>query len=70
MTQPKFCKTCKYSEAEDTWSSLRCSNHQVNAENPWALAYIKHNGSECLEERRKTSWFAKCGIKGKLYEPK
>jgi len=69
MTEPKFCKDCKYVFTKETWSSLRCKHPQVNSADPWALAYLDFSGTECRSEREKT-WFAKCGIKGKLYEPK
>ena len=68
---PKFCKDCKHSEPDpqSQWT-LNCKNPQVNGNDPWALAYATFRGTSCSSERSAKSWFAKCGIKGKLYDPK
>lgn len=68
---PALCKDCKHSKPElhSEWN-LRCHNPIVNGEDPWALASIEEfGGSNCREERSK-KWFAKCGMKGKLWEAK
>lgn len=67
-----FCRDCKHSEADRTspWQ-LRCHNPDVNRHDSWALASSEQGrGTDCHTERRYTGWFSKCGIKGKLYEPK
>lgn len=73
---PALCKDCKWSVPEEgsrsSWS-LRCVNPIVNAEDSWALAAGdgRSAGSDPQSERRKTGWFfVKCGMKGKLWEPK
>lgn len=67
----KFCKDCVYSHPDkhSEWT-LRCRNPQVNATDEYALAYSDFKGTECVGERRNTSWFAKCGQKGKQWTPK
>ena len=71
MTFPKFCKDCAHSQiTTESWSSLRCVHPVVNSKDSWALSHLSSNGSECRTERDKTSWFAKCGQKGKLYAPR
>lgn len=44
-------------------------NTEVNKHDPWALAGSKGHGSNARDEREK-KWFAPCGMKGKLWEPK
>lgn len=67
----KFCKDCVHSMPEKGYEwNLRCQHPQINAKDPWALAYATFTGSNCRDERAKTSWFAQCGQKGKLWEPK
>ena len=74
----KFCKDCKWSRSNSRSTyELRCIHDLVVAEYPWALARWKdpseeteyNYGTGCHEERSK-KWFAKCGIKGKLWDPK
>jgi hypothetical protein len=71
---PAFCKNCMYSVPEKNyeWNNL-CINPKVVSKYPWALANNfegKPNGKSCRDERSKKSWFALCGMKGKLWEPK
>lgn len=66
MTQVKFCKDCKWSHPSDM---LVCKHPVVNMHDCYSLGGTKINGTECIHERSKT-WFAKCGIKGKLWEAK
>ena len=77
MKKVKFCKDCKWSRHNSRSSyDLRCINDQVVSEYPWALSRWKdpnedteyNYGTGCHEERSKKSWFAPCGIKGKLWE--
>ena len=74
MNKPKLCLECKYYEKDKDhpWRG-KCFNYKVISSDPWALANNyegKPYGVSCLEERRNKSFFAKCGIKGKLWEPK
>lgn len=69
---PALCRDCKWSRKEDhrDWY-LRCSNPIINANDSWALAKGSADyGSDTQQERSKRGWFAKCGMKGKLWEPK
>ena len=71
---PALCKDCKWSTTEENrdWY-LKCVNPIINAEDSWALSRVSGNnpyGSDTQRERSKTSWFAKCGMKGKLWEAK
>ena len=80
MLKVKFCKDCKYARNNTNRSSyeLRCIHDQVVADYSCALSRWKdpnedteyNYGTGCHEERSKKSWFAPCGIKGKLWEPK
>lgn len=71
---PIFCNNCKYSKPEERseWC-LRCYHPLVNANDAWALSSANTsdcgNGTNCHDERG-VRWFAKCGMKGKLWEPK
>jgi hypothetical protein len=68
---PAFCRECKHSkpEAGSEWN-LRCQHPVVNASDPWALSNATDNhGTECRGERGR-EWFTKCGMSGKLWEPK
>lgn len=67
-----FCRDCKHSKPEPHSAfNLRCHNPEVNRNDSWALAStINGHGSDCSSERSKSSWFSRCGIKGKLYELK
>jgi hypothetical protein len=71
MKTIKLCKDCKWSvsEAVGSWH-LRCYHPVINAKDPAALGNATFTGSYTQRERERTWWFAKCGIKGKLYEPK
>lgn len=69
---PALCCDCVHSkpEASHDWV-LRCQHPKVNAKDPWALASATTgHGSDCREERAKTSRFinAQCGQEGKLWE--
>jgi hypothetical protein len=68
-----FCSNCQHGKPDPnaTWN-LRCHNPEVNRADGWALGspYSAGRGTECTTERRKTGWFAVCGIKGKQYEEK
>ena len=64
----KFCKDCKHSQPErDSSWRLRCMNPLINKNDAWALSATTFTGSDCHTERER-GWFAKCGMKGKLYE--
>lgn len=70
---PLFCKDCAHSAPEERseWN-LRCHHPAVNANDPWALSASSTRnsaGTDCGIERE-IKWFAKCGMKGKLWEPK
>jgi hypothetical protein len=69
---PALCRECKWSRKEDNRGSyLRCVHPIVNANDPWALSGGSNNyGSDTHNEREKRGWFANCGMKGKLWEPK
>lgn len=69
---PALCRECKWSRAVPSreWS-LRCVHPVINANDSWALARRDGEiGSAARDERAKRSLFAKCGIKGKLWEVK
>jgi len=71
---PLLCLDCKYSEADpnSNWSH-KCFHPKVVANNAWALSSNfegKPYGVSCQGERKKRSWFAPCGMRGKLWEPK
>lgn len=71
---PKLCLDCKYSKPEErsTWSN-RCFHPKVIAADSWALANNnegKPYGVTCRDERQRRSWFAPCGMKGRLFERK
>ena len=70
MKKVKFCKDCKWSfpNPKSDWE-LRCKHPVVNSNDEWALAYPSFQGTLCRSEREVT-WFAKCGMKGKLWENK
>ena len=69
---PAMCRDCKHSEPEKNSSwSLRCQNPVVNGADPFALASSENGrGTDCRGERERKSLFAKCGLRGKLWEPK
>lgn len=73
MIFPKYCKDCKYSEPErDSNWNLRCMHPIVNSEDAYALSgSVAIRGSSCSMERGKKSiWYSKCGMKGRLWESK
>ena len=69
---PVLCRDCSHSEPEHQFEhNLRCKHPVVNANDPWALSSgSSFAGTSCREQRQSRSWFAPCGIKGKLWEPK
>jgi hypothetical protein len=71
---PALCRDCKWSiSVEQRQWELRCINPKVNASDSWALSAgyeMWAIGTDCRAERDKTSWFSKCGMKGKLWETK
>lgn len=76
----KFCKNCKWSRKADTTKELRCINPYVMSVDSHTLSTdsyeideikVEYNyGVSCWSERDKKSLFAKCGMKGKLWEEK
>jgi hypothetical protein len=68
---PALCRDCKHSKPEPNSSwSLNCHHPAVNGNDPFALtASIDFKGTNCRYERERKC-FAKCGIRGKLWEPK
>lgn len=67
---PALCRDCKHSEPDNNsaWN-LHCQHPVVNAADPWALSSSdKGRGSDCRRQREQTSFLAKCGMKGKLWE--
>lgn len=73
MTQdknyPKMCQDCRHSE-KSKWVTNFCQHPKVTANDGWILSGNTQNGYSCFLERSNRSWFAKCGVKGKLFEPK
>ena len=70
---PALCRECKWSKKEDPQRyDLRCFNPIINANDSYALSSTELGaGTCCRDERRKVGWlFVKCGMKGKLWEPK
>lgn len=75
----KFCKDCKWSRKSKTSYDLRCINPHVMSKDSHALSAnisvideetVNYNyGKSCWSERE-VKWFAKCGMKGKLWEQK
>ena len=71
--EPRLCLNCKHSKEEkgSPWRH-RCFNWKVIKHDAWALSQNNEGnpyGTDCYEERKKR-WFAKCGMKGKLYDPR
>lgn len=71
---PALCKDCKFATLEKySLNSLRCNNPVVNANDEWALSAgssgSSGTGTSCHNERA-VRWFAKCGMKGKLWASK
>lgn len=72
---PALCRDCKWSEPEDKRSTLQwsnvCTNPKVVATHPWALANNREGQPawpQCHDERGKRTWWAPCGMRGKLWE--
>lgn len=67
----KRCADCKWSVPnKDRWD-LRCTHPLVNAADPYFLSYtLETIGTDCTHQRENKSWKAKCGLKGKLFEPR
>lgn len=70
----KFCKDCKWSRKDKKYSDIRCIHDDIVSHDQWALSRPDYEndfmfGSCCSTERSK-KWFGKCGMKGKLWEPK
>jgi hypothetical protein len=66
----KLCRECKHSMPEPNFEwNLRCMHPIVNSKDSWALAGTKPHGS-CAREERSIKWFAPCGMRGSLWEPK
>jgi hypothetical protein len=67
----KLCAECAYGTKQDKYNwKMHCQHPQVNAKDVFALASAQFVGSDTIDERRKTSWFAACGQRGKLWTPK
>lgn len=72
---PALCRDCKWSRTEENrdWY-LRCVHPIINANDSWALSRTgkegQEYGSDAQQERSKRGLFTKCGMKGKLWEPK
>ena len=68
---PALCRDCKHSvPAKDSAWTLRCTHPVVNANDPWALASVTAEGTNCQTEREGRWLFAKCGMPGLLWETK
>ena len=69
---PALCADCKHSEvSKDSSWTHQCQHPKVVAADPYALATNfegRTYGSACRDERKLRSWFAPCGMKGKLWE--
>jgi hypothetical protein len=69
---PAYCSECSHSRQEknSAWNN-ECVHPIVNSRDPWALSTNggSWHGSSCREERSKR-FFARCGMSGKLWEPK
>lgn len=70
---PAFCRDCGHCKtAENNGWDMRCHHPVVNAQDNWALANGKSNGTSCSEERSKgivRSWNT-CGQRGALWDPR
>ena len=71
---PALCLDCKWSipESKNSWNNL-CRHPEVVSRDSWALANNREGMprySYCERERARRSWFAPCGMKGKLWEAK
>jgi len=65
----KRCIDCRWSvKRNDRWD-MACQHPLVNAADPYFLSYDHAKlGSDCTDQRRQTGLFAKCGMRGKLFE--
>jgi hypothetical protein len=75
MKHPLFCKDCVWAELSDT--NAFCTHPKVVktdsvilAKNPKGAENADLIGTSCLRERDNRSWFAPCGIRGKLWSPR
>ena len=68
MKTVKFCKDCKWSIPDKDGWNMGCRNPAVVAEDYWTLASPKEVSYTDARSERKKTWFAKCGLKGKLWE--
>lgn len=71
---PKLCLDCRYSKRDERspWTH-KCFNVKVVSRDSWALSSNcegEPSGSSCQQERGRTSYFAPCGMRGKLWEKK
>ena len=71
---PALCNECRHAteDKQSPWLH-KCSHPRVVAADSYALSQNyegRSAGSSCYDQRRKTSWFAPCGIRGKLWEPR
>lgn len=68
---PALCRDCKYStvDLKSPWNGL-CSHPKVNAKDPWTLANPAEPAASNAKDERSKTWFAVCGMKGKLWEAK
>jgi hypothetical protein len=70
---PALCRDCKWGklDTDSKFLPVICTHPVVNANDPWALTYSgAPGGSSARDERSKVGLFARCGIKGKLWEAK
>jgi hypothetical protein len=71
---PRYCVTCRHhvilGKSAVSYGDLRCCHPVLIAKSPLALTRrAEHVASvDCYAERADTSWFADCGVKGKLWE--
>lgn len=70
---PKLCRDCNHSKPEHNfeWNN-RCYHVKVVIRDSQALAgnYEGQPAGVCCRDERGKKWFAACGMKGKLWEPK
>ena len=67
---PALCNKCKWSKEKENFY-LACLHPIINANDSYALSAVEvFTGTHCRDERAKTGWFTKCGMKGKLWEAK
>lgn len=69
--QVKLCRDCIHGtkQTASSWK-MNCQNPKVNRKDAYALAYADFVGSDTIDERRKTSWWAACGQSGKQWKAK